>query len=243
MNDVVTKALQYLFGSGTWRMDTTPEGVKRSSEIQPGVFGKIRNFFTGYKAPEGGKINVQPTATPTPTAMPTATPTPQTRIAQYEQPRTIEGFTGRLPEENIVGTILDASARTGINPAIVAAMLYQESAGTWDPQVVGPLGEWGLAQIYPKMHPAVTQEQAFDPNYAINWLVDYLSASQNKFNDINRSIASYNVGRGGANVQGPEPYGGGPLGQRYLDNIARNLTPELISELGLKVTPGLLGQY
>lgn len=171
---------------------------------------------------------------------PTPTPTP---MAEYAPKRELTGFLQNQPEEPILNLIFQASEESGINPSLLAAMLFQESS--FDPTRIGDTdpNDVGIAQINLPSHPNVTREQALDPTFAIPWAARYLSDSMGQFNDINRALASYNVGRGGANIQGPQPFGGGPRGQTYIDNVARNLDKSLIQELGLITSPGLLAEY
>lgn len=143
--------------------------------------------------------------------------------------------TPNIPQEYV--NIINNAARTNnINPALIAAHIQHESAGTWNPKIQGSTGDVGLGQIVLAMHPGISMEQASDPNFAIPWLANYLATSMRQFNDMNRTIASYNVGRGGANIHGPTPAGTGPLGQAYIDRVARNLSPELRKELGIITT-------
>lgn len=133
-----------------------------------------------------------------------------------------------------VNLINQAAKQYGVEPALVAAHIQHESAGTWNPKINGPTGDYGLAQIVLSSHPDVTLSQAYDPSFAIPFIARYLANSMKKFGDINRTIASYNVGQGGASIQGPEPAGTGPRGQDYIDRVANNLSPELRKKLGIK---------
>lgn len=162
---------------------------------------------------------------------PTPTPTP-TPVQDY-----LAGFTGNRPSKEIESLIVDSAKKYGIDPRLFAALLYQES--TFDPTELNPnVGgrygpDYGIAQINLKQHPGVTQQQAYDPKFAIPWAAEYLAGDIKHFNDINRGVAAYNVGRGGASVKGPEKFGGGPKGQRYINNVSRNLNEDVLKELGL----------
>lgn len=177
-----------------------------------------------------------PTSTPTPTQAPSPGMMPQ-NLAGYSP---LQGFVPPSPEQYLLDLILAASEEYGINPSLLAALLYQESE-QFNPDVIsgqklGPMGEWGIGQVYPPAHPEVTQEQAFDPAWAVPWTAQKLSGDIGYFDDVNRGLAAYNVGRGGASVAGQEPFGGGPKGQEYINNVSRNLLMELINELGLKTS-------
>lgn len=73
--------------------------------------------------------------------------------------------------------------------------------GGWDPGAVGyaDKNDWGLAQVNTVAHPKVTLDQAFDPYWAIDFILDYLdNASYYLGRDIRDQVASYNLGIGGA---------------------------------------------
>lgn len=170
--------------------------------------------------------------TPTPTAMPSPAMMPQAQ-AGYSQ---LPGFMPQAPEQGILDLILSSAQQYGIHPSLLAALLFQESG--FNPTQVNPYSpDYGMAQINLPMHPGTTQEQAFNPGFAVPWAAQKLSGDIGYFGgDIGRGLAAYNVGRGGAGVAGQYPFGGGPLGQTYIDNVARNLAMELIKELGLTTT-------
>lgn len=175
---------------------------------------------------------------PTQVQAPVQTPTPAV-LGDYN--KTLPGFMpagNRSPKisQDIIDNILSASKQYNLNPAILAGLIQHESAGTWDPRIVGPTGDYGLVQINLAQHPDVTLAQAYDPSFAIPFAARYLSNALQKYHDINRAIASYNVGLGGANNQGATASGLGPRGQYYLDNVTRNLSPELRKQLGIKTS-------
>lgn len=92
----------------------------------------------------------------------------------------------------------------GIDPYDLCSLLYWESAKTMNPSITGDDGmSRGLAQIHKKYHPEVTDKQAFDPNFAINWAakeisngIDYFKVKYPGTNPRDASLSSYNAGRG-----------------------------------------------
>ena len=163
---------------------------------------------------------------PTQTIQPTATPAP---MADY-----LEGFVRKGSGSQYYDLIKQSAQKYNIHPALLAALLFQESGITPNAKNVGETGtDRGMAQINSRWHPDITDAQAYDPNFAIPWAAQTLSGNISHFGDINRGVAAYNVGRGGASIKGPQPYGGGPKGQAYLDALTRNLDPELKKQLGL----------
>lgn len=132
--------------------------------------------------------------------------------------------------------INESSQKYGVPAALMTALIHHESAGTWDPQIKGPSGDYGLAQIVLSQHPDITLQQAYDPTFAIPFVAKYLANSYKKFGDYNRALAAYNVGMGGANVRGDTPAGTGPRGQEYINRVANNLSQKLREQLGIKTS-------
>lgn len=173
---------------------------------------------------------VQQTPTTAPTPKLQATPTPPARIAAD-----FGGFNASVPE-SYSPQIMSAATQNQIDPRLLAALLYQESK--FNPfAVAGPTGnrDRGISQINEVAFPEISDEQALDPNFAIPFAAQNLRRNIDYFGgDINRGVAAYNVGRGGASIDGPEPFGGGPKGQEYIDALAQWLLPEVLNELGIK---------
>lgn len=73
--------------------------------------------------------------------------------------------------------------------------------GAFDPGAIGYLDpqDWGLAQINSKYHPEVSFSDAFCPSYAVRFVANYLRyALDNLDGNLRDSVASYNLGVGGA---------------------------------------------
>lgn len=162
----------------------------------------------------------------------------------------LSGFKTTKVPEDFKEAILKASEKHDIDPNLLAAGLFQESS--FRPNVINqgetaegkPFRARGAAQIVDIYHPDISDEEAFNPEVAAEFYANYLDENREKFGgDLSRALASYFVGPGGASVEGPEPFGGGPQGQTYINNVARNLTYDLIKDLGLKVSPSLLEEY
>ena len=245
--------LHNIFGSSVTELDN--QGSR--SYAVPGKYQqKVMDFLGGLvrrrSTPTEDYLNPLPTSTPTPTLTPTSIPTSTptrspspTREAvagssvstDYNDPYRHFGVnSGATPSAQIAPIIERSANENDLLAAILAAMLYQES--TFRPDVIaGPTGnqDIGIAQINEKAHPDVTREQALNPEFAIPFMARKLRSDLDYFGgDYNRAIAAYNVGRGGASVKGDTPSGLGPLGQFYIDNVIRNLSDELKTELGLR---------
>ena len=226
-----------------------------------GVGKKIRDFLEDLMGPrifvyeKGGKTmefnskeeleayrkSKKAEPTPTPTATPTPTPRPKADLS---------GFRATTVPKDFSEAITSASEKFDVDPSLLAAGIFQESS--FDPRAVntGTTKEGrkfkarGSAQIVDIFHPEVSDEQAFDPGFATNFYAEEFDKHRKKFGgDINRALAAYNVGPGGAAVEGPGPFGGGPQGQTYINDVARHLSYDLIKDLGIKISPSLLKEY
>ena len=95
------------------------------------------------------------------------------------------------------GIILDAARRNGLPPEFLAAALHRESAGFKEKYVRG----WhedqsgrGIAGIDKKYHPEVSDEEAFDPQFAINWMAVELGKLNRKHGNTYDASREYNGG-------------------------------------------------
>lgn len=85
------------------------------------------------------------------------------------------------------------AARSGLEPALVKAMIYCESH--FDPLVVSPRGAEGLMQLMPATQTLLGVLDAFDPRDNIRGGVQYLAALRQTFGgDVTLMLAAYNAG-------------------------------------------------
>lgn len=189
---------------------------------------------------------------------PIPSPTPKDQsgveLAQVENEEgendPFSGFRTTKVPEDFREAILAAAKKYDVDPNLLAAGLFQESSFNRMATNKGvtkegkPFVARGPAQIVDIYNPDVTPEQAFDIPYSAEYYAKGLDERREKFGgDLSRALAGHFVGPGGASVKGSEPFGGGPQGQTYINNVARNLTYDLIKDLGLKVSPSLLEEY
>lgn len=122
--------------------------------------------------------NVSPTAVPTKT-------TPPPKVVP-ETPAALRPV------------VLAAAAKHGVPSEILSAALARESANFKDKYVYG----WhvdgtgrGIAGIDKKYHPEVSDKDAFDPVYSIDWMANYLSGLIKKNRgDVYSALREYNGG-------------------------------------------------
>jgi len=81
---------------------------------------------------------------------------------------------------------------------LLASLLYHESGFNPKCRSVNSDGsvDRGIAQINDRAHPEVSDAQAYDPIFAINWAASYLSNLHKKYNDWWRVLLAYNGGDG-----------------------------------------------
>lgn len=157
----------------------------------------------------------------------------------------LPGYVSTMPTQPIENLIKKSAQQNNVPPGVLSAILWQESR--FDPKAVNVNDDGskdrGIGQIHNKSFPNISDAQAFNPSFAIPWAARKLASDFQNFGEWGRAIAAYNVGRGGASVQGPEVYGGGPKGQSYLNNVANNMSPNLIDQLGLRLSVEALENY
>ncbi len=81
----------------------------------------------------------------------------------------------------------------GLDPVLFSKVVSCESQ--WNPLAVGDSGaSYGLVQIHLPSHPEITQEEALDPYFALNWMAYEWSVGHAKQWSCYRKIkATYSV--------------------------------------------------
>jgi hypothetical protein len=154
-----------------------------------------------------------------------------------------DGLDQVLPPKEIASIVAESSKKNKIESSVIAAVLWQESGynpkarneNKQDGKVISV--DRGIAQINNKAYPNVTDEQADDPKFAIDFMGRELKKHLDYFDgDINKAIAAYNRGRTRVEENGIDE-----LGQRYIDGVGKNMTEKMREKLGLKVSSEKIG--
>jgi soluble lytic murein transglycosylase-like protein len=126
-----------------------------------------------------------------------------------------------------------AAARHGIDPALLAGLIRQES--NFDPAAVSPAGARGLTQLMPATAAGLGVTDAADPAQAIEGGARYLKQQLDAFgNDPTQALAAYNAGPGAvARHGGVPPYAETQAYvrkvQEYADEYRRTSAPAPVS--------------
>jgi soluble lytic murein transglycosylase-like protein len=112
--------------------------------------------------------------------------------------------------------VLAASRKYGVDPALIYAVIYQESRG--NPNAVSGAGAIGLMQIMPQTASSVClipSSYLLSPSYNIDCGAKYLSYLLNKYRDVRRAVAKYYGG------EKAEPYStfGSPPVWKYVEDV------------------------
>lgn len=119
------------------------------------------------------------------------------------QPRYL--FGERLPAnppQHIRGAIETSAAEYGIDPNLLAAVIYQESR--FDERAVSRRGAMGLMQLMPRTAAYLGVTDPFDPQQNVRGGAKYLAEMFRTFGgDLELSLAAYNAGPTAVKKLGP----------------------------------------
>ena len=97
-----------------------------------------------------------------------------------------------------------SAARHGLDPALVSAVIMQESGG--NPQAVSPAGARGLMQLMPSTADSLGIADCFDPEQNVEGGTRYLRRMLEQFGgDEKLALAAYNAGPGAVSRYGGTP--------------------------------------
>lgn len=100
------------------------------------------------------------------------------------------------------GEFARAGARYGVDPALLTAVAWTESA--FNPDAVSHAGALGLMQIMPGTAAGLGVDPR-DPVQAIDGAARYLREQMDRFGDVRLALAAYNAGPGAVQKHGGIP--------------------------------------
>jgi len=162
-----------------------------------------------------------------------------------EESKPFYGFAQKRPAVRVRRNVMKASKKYSVSETVISAMLWQENGyenGDSIPVKTedGKISiDRGIAQINNLAHPEISDQQAHNIEFSIDFMAKEIARNLKYFNgNVNKAIAAYNVGRGGVenNMGQDTPYGGGPKAQKYLDGVGKNMTKEKRKKMGMKVS-------
>jgi soluble lytic murein transglycosylase-like protein len=111
-----------------------------------------------------------------------------------------------LDPAQIQSLVADASARSGVEPALINAVVMAESAG--NPSAISAAGAQGLMQLMPGTSAACGISNPFDPQQNVECGSQYLHGLLERYNhNIELAVAAYNAGPGAVDeYHGVPPY-------------------------------------
>lgn len=123
-----------------------------------------------------------------------------------------------LDPTQIQALVTDASARNGVPPGLVNAVVMAESAG--DPSAISMAGAQGIMQLMPGTSQSCGIENPFDPQENMDCGTRYLHGLLARYNNnVELAVAAYNAGPGAV-----DHYGGVPPFAETRAYVARVLT-------------------
>lgn len=158
--------------------------------------------------------------------------------ARADRPIDIPGRAERDIMDAYHNTIWRAGATFGVDPAIIASVMYAESRG--DPAAVGLSGERGLMQILPSTAGSscgITDAGSlFEPEVNVRCGAKYLRYCLDRFpGNVGAMLCAYNAGPNAVRVENGRVHAPGSS-QRYAVNVMERVP-------GFRIDFRSIGQY
>jgi len=146
-----------------------------------------------------------PQGTPFASQLAAASTAPAPAAATASSASPLATGASELPADTPYGAEITAAAkRHGIDPALLAGLVKQESG--FNPAAASPAGARGLTQLMPGTAAGLGVSDPLDPAQALEGGAKYLREQLDRFDgDVARALAAYNAGPGAV-----QRYGGVP---------------------------------
>ncbi|MBV9233714.1 MAG: lytic transglycosylase domain-containing protein [Candidatus Eremiobacteraeota bacterium] len=128
-----------------------------------------------------------------------------------------------LPRADVDRLIEANAARTGMDPALLSAIIANESG--FDPNATSAAGARGLMQLMPQTAAALGVRDAYDPAQNVRGGTEYLRGLLDRFGSVELAVAAYNAGPAAvARYGGVPPY---PETQAYVRSVMARYRSQL----------------
>ncbi|SNS66932.1 transglycosylase SLT domain-containing protein [Actinoplanes regularis] len=132
-----------------------------------------------------------------------AAPTGAVQDMTALRPAGLRGSGGELAGVPYADLFVQAGAKYGVSPKLLAAVAKVESG--YNPGAVSKAGAQGLMQLMPGTAKGLGVRDAFDPEQAVNGAAKMLNGLLKEFKSVPLALAAYNAGGGAVRKHGGIP--------------------------------------